>query len=162
MYNSEAQSAWVSPTLNVMITYNYQIMHCFVRLEVWTPVSWQNVATRLMYMKAEEVRYLILFIFINMKFIFNFSAILTNSLIRPSLSVNMTQQAQNICIIFIQRRPNVFDVGPTLYKCYTDVLCLLGISTWCWFNVGLRQWPSWGTTAIGVETVRFNGKHWAK
>ena len=24
------------------------------------------------------------------------------------------------------RRPNVFDVGPTLYKCYTNVFCLLG------------------------------------
>ena len=36
-----------------------------------------------------------------------------------------SQQAQHICITFIQRRPNVFDVGPTLYKCYTNVLCLL-------------------------------------
>ena len=27
-----------------------------------------------------------------------------------------TQQTQNICITFIQRRPNVFDIGPTLYK----------------------------------------------
>ena len=26
------------------------------------------------------------------------------------------QQTQHICITFIQRRPNVFDVGPTLYK----------------------------------------------
>ena len=26
----------------------------------------------------------------------------------------------------MQRRPNVFDVGPALYKCYTNVLCLLG------------------------------------
>ena len=32
-----------------------------------------------------------------------------------------TQQTQNICKTFIQRRPNVFDVGPTLYKCYTNV-----------------------------------------
>ena len=32
-----------------------------------------------------------------------------------------SQQAQNICITFIQRRPNVFNVGPTLYKCYTNV-----------------------------------------
>ena len=31
----------------------------------------------------------------------------------------------NICITFIQRRPNVFDVGPTLYKWYIDVLCWL-------------------------------------
>ena len=36
------------------------------------------------------------------------------------------QQTQNICITFIQRRLNVFDVGPTLYKCYTNVLYLLG------------------------------------
>ena len=33
------------------------------------------------------------------------------------------QQTQNICITFVQRLPNV---GPTLYKCYTNVLCLLG------------------------------------
>ena len=38
-----------------------------------------------------------------------------------------TQQTQNICITFVQRRPNVYDVGPTLYKSYTNVLCLLGI-----------------------------------
>ena len=38
-----------------------------------------------------------------------------------------TQYTQNICITFIQRRPNVFDAGPTLYKCYTNILCLLGI-----------------------------------
>ena len=37
-----------------------------------------------------------------------------------------SQQAQNICITFSKRRPNVFDVGPTLYKCFTNVLCLLG------------------------------------
>ena len=37
-----------------------------------------------------------------------------------------TQKTQNICIIFVQRRPNVFDVGSTLYKCYTNALCLLG------------------------------------
>ena len=36
------------------------------------------------------------------------------------------QQIQNICITIVQRRPNVFGVGPTLYKCYTNVLCLLG------------------------------------
>ena len=26
------------------------------------------------------------------------------------------QQTQNICITFIQRRPNIFYVGPTLHK----------------------------------------------
>ena len=33
-----------------------------------------------------------------------------------------TQQTQNICMIFI----DIFDVGPTLYKSYTNVLRLLG------------------------------------
>ena len=28
-----------------------------------------------------------------------------------------------------QRRPNVHDVGPTLYECYTHVLCLRGMHT---------------------------------
>ena len=37
----------------------------------------------------------------------------------------ISQQLQNICITFIQCRPNVFDVGPTWYKCYTNVLCLM-------------------------------------
>ena len=41
--------------------------------------------------------------------------------------INKNQQAQNICITFAQRRTNVFDVGPALYKCCTNVLCLLGI-----------------------------------
>ena len=27
---------------------------------------------------------------------------------------------------FAQRRLNFLDVGPTLYKCYTNVFCLLG------------------------------------
>ena len=33
-----------------------------------------------------------------------------------------SQQTKNICITFVQCRPNVFDVGPTLNKCYTNVL----------------------------------------
>ena len=35
-----------------------------------------------------------------------------------------SQQTQKNYIAFVQRRPNVFDIGPTLYKCYTNVLCL--------------------------------------
>ena len=31
------------------------------------------------------------------------------------------QRTQNICMSFVQRRPNVFDINPTLYKCYTNV-----------------------------------------
>ena len=40
--------------------------------------------------------------------------------------LNISQRIQNICITFIQRRPNVFDVRPKLYNCYTNVLCFLG------------------------------------
>ena len=29
----------------------------------------------------------------------------------------------------MQRRPNVFDVGPTLYKCDINILCLLAHPT---------------------------------
>ena len=36
------------------------------------------------------------------------------------------QQTQNICITFIVCSANVENVGPMLYKCYTNVLCLLG------------------------------------
>ena len=35
------------------------------------------------------------------------------------------QQTQNICITFMQCWTSVEDVGPTLYKCYANVLCLL-------------------------------------
>ena len=38
----------------------------------------------------------------------------------------ITQQTQNISITFVQCWPNVFDAGPTLYKCYTNVLCSWG------------------------------------
>ena len=42
------------------------------------------------------------------------------------------------CTTVVQRRPNVFDVGPTLYKCYTNVLCLL---TWCFRGLSSRILP---------------------
>ena len=34
---------------------------------------------------------------------------------------------------YVQRRPNFFNVGPTLFKWYTNVLCLLdkAMPTWC-------------------------------
>ena len=38
----------------------------------------------------------------------------------------LVQQTQNIYITFIQCWTNVEDVGPTLYKYYTNVVCLLG------------------------------------
>ena len=41
----------------------------------------------------------------------------------------LLRKKKNICIQFVQRRPRVFDVGPTMYKCYTNILCLLGIAS---------------------------------
>ena len=38
-----------------------------------------------------------------------------------SATLRLAQQTQNICITFVPGRPNVFDVGPPLYKCYTNV-----------------------------------------
>ena len=52
--------------------------------------------------------------------------------------VLLPQQTQDICITFILRRPNVFDVGPTLHKVrqmfcvYLDVNTNLGSSS---FNI---------------------------
>ena len=37
-----------------------------------------------------------------------------------------SQQTRNICMTFAQCWTNVEDVVPTLYKCYTNILCLLG------------------------------------
>ena len=60
-----------------------------------------------------------------------------NSQLPPAPSSgHPTQQTQNIFITFIQRRPNVSDVGPTFYKCYKNVLCLLGMHS----NRGAMCW----------------------
>ena len=47
-----------------------------------------------------------------------------------------SQYAYNICMTFIQRQP---DVGPTLYKCYTNVLCLLGC-LWDYQQIKFTRW----------------------
>ena len=41
------------------------------------------------------------------------------------------QQTQHICITFIQRRPNVFDVGPTLYE-VIQMFCVHWVSIQVW------------------------------
>ena len=33
---------------------------------------------------------------------------------------------KQIVLTFVQRRPNIFDAGLTLYECSTNILCLLG------------------------------------
>ena len=53
--------------------------------------------------------------------------------VKSNLSPNIyPQQIQNYCITFIHCWANVGDVGPTLYKCYTNVLCLLGQCCLIW------------------------------
>ena len=47
-------------------------------------------------------------------------------MIHNTLQLNTTRHTQNICITFIQCWTNFEDVGPALYKCYTNVLYLLG------------------------------------
>ena len=71
-----------------------------------------------------------------------------------------SKQAQNICITFVQRRPNVFDA---LYKFYTNALCFLGWTqpskhealNQCWFDAGPasqtvgQHWTSiWSTSCL--------------
>ena len=53
-----------------------------------------------------------------------------------------TQQTQNICITFVQCWTNVEDFGPTFYKCYTHVLCLLSNSDFFSFPSTRKCWVS--------------------
>ena len=55
----------------------------------------------------------------------------------------------DICITFIQRRTNVFDIGPTLYKCYTNILCLLDVSQ----QGCIREW------IVEKDTGVFSSEH---
>ena len=50
------------------------------------------------------------------------------------------QQTQNICITFIQRRPNAFDVGPTLYKVTTSPTLYEVIQMFCVHWVSVQAW----------------------
>ena len=48
------------------------------------------------------------------------------------------QQTQDICITFIQRRPNVFDVGPALHK-VIQMFCVYWVTIQAW---GVKQFPN--------------------
>ena len=65
----------------------------------------------------------------------------------------VSQQKQNICITFMRRRPNVFDVGPTLYKWYTNILCLLGFSVLYFQWIGNVVTCSWWENIWLQETM---------
>ena len=48
----------------------------------------------------------------------------------------VSQRTQSISITFIQRWPKVFDACPTLFKYYTNALCLLG---WTVIYLGITR-----------------------
>ena len=73
--------------------------------------------------------------------------------------MDITRWAQNICITFIQRRPNVFDVGPALYKCYTNVLCLLGLLTQQ-KPMLIECWATFGDNSLNIKQFSFVLKQW--
>ena len=59
----------------------------------------------------------------------------------------------NVCIPFIQRPPNVSDVGPTLYKCYTNDLCSHGKAPmWHSFEWLIGTFSSEGTVSMSSYT----------
>ena len=55
-----------------------------------------------------------------------------------NFAIMTPQQTQKNCLTFVQYWTNVVDVGPTLYKCYTNVLCLLDRQPMCEGST----WPS--------------------
>ena len=62
------------------------------------------------------------------------------------------QQAQHICITFVQCLTNIKNVGPTFYKCYTTVLCLLG---------NLVNWPTRRSSRVEMKLGQHR-KRWAE
>ena len=65
---------------------------------------------------------------------------------------NVIQMFYVYCVTFTRHRSNVFDVGPTLYKCYRNVFCLL-YDIYATSARRLRRWSNivqmffmyWGT-----------------
>ena len=68
------------------------------------------------------------------------SPALNIALSQQSLSY-MSQQTQNICITFIQRRPSVFDVGPALYKIIQMFCVYWGRPTYWYLQAALLSAP---------------------
>ena len=120
----------------------------YVVLAGWQPASWQHTYCLDQYAKIWNSRYACSLCpattITSQVFV---SPIMTKPLVHNwdnsqavchlhrsiTISASCTsQQTQNMCITFIRCRPKVFAVGPTLYKCYRNVLCLLG-----WVLIGI-------------------------
>ena len=87
------------------------------------------------------------------------------------MRLSAAQQPPIICIAFIQCWTNGEDVGPTLYKCYTNVLCFLG-EQMKWNESGFRPplctyrlnwarrtswgwWNDWDDTVLHTQDSKF-------
>ena len=68
-----------------------------------------------------------------------------------NLSLSPSLHTKNTCIQFLQYWTNVEDVGPTLYKYYINVLCLLGYSIHQ--NVLFKKY--WLKTIVSIHNSRF-------
>ena len=62
---------------------------------------------------------------------------------KPSSFICIPSKHKNVCITFVQCWANVEDAGPTLYECYTNVLCLLGCT-----HHGLTLTAQWSTLDV--------------
>ena len=51
-------------------------------------------------------------------------------ILTADFNARFTENTKHLYIAFIQCRASVFDVGPTLYKCYTKVLWVSCFSLW--------------------------------
>ena len=77
-----------------------------------------------------------------------------------------SQQTQTICITFVQCWTNV---GPTLHKCYTNALCLLGYDVFCVGSCAIAaHWNIWHKCRSHIINkcepepgVRFPGVCWS-
>ena len=74
-----------------------------------------------------------------------------------------TQQTKNICITFVQCRPN----APTLYKCYTNVLRLLGKTsrqTSCFWreNNGVTAYLMTIFLPLGFDVCSLSAYRWKR
>ena len=104
------------------------------------PISFKNIETQ-----YQQTRYTETMLFQRWPTIFHAAPTLKQHCFNVCWD-GASQQIQNICITFIPRRPNVSDVDPTLYKCYTNVLCLLGGVLGSSSNIESTSCVSWDAT----------------
>ena len=114
---SESQAVIIFCTVTASINvYPFSsALHCFLLR--------RNKYCSVVQCRTERFIYLFIEIYLYRVDIISSHAIFHNYV--PCSDFVIWKQTQHICITFIQRWSNVFNFGPTLCKCYTNVLCLL-------------------------------------